>query len=105
MPEGTWQLRAGGQKVADQTVFGWASAWALPAGTRTVTVTRESSLGQHLIDVVMLVIWALALWAAVSRLRAKLENQLTLVSLDAGAPGTGVAEIDWSRALEGESLG
>ena len=105
VPEGTWQLRAGGQKVADQTVFGWASAWALPAGTRTVTVTRESSLGQHLIDVVMLVIWALALWAAVSRLRAKLENQLTLVSLDAGAPGTGVAEIDWSRALEGESLG
>ena len=53
----------------------------------------------------MLVVWALALWAAVLRLRARLGTQLTLVSLDAGAAGTGVAEIDWSRALEGESLG
>jgi hypothetical protein len=57
------------------------------------------------IDIVMLVVWALALWAAVLRLRARLGTQLTLVSLDAGAAGTGVAEIDWSRALEGESLG
>jgi hypothetical protein len=70
-----------------------------------VTISRGSSLGQHLIDIIMLVVWALALWAAVSRLRARLGNQLTLVSLDAGAPGTEVAEIDWSRALEGESLG
>jgi hypothetical protein len=105
VPEGTWQLRAGGREVADQTVLGWASAWALPTGARTVTISRGSSLGQHLIDIVMLVVWALALWAAVSRLRARLGTQLTLVSLDAGAPGTGVAEIDWSRALEGESLG
>jgi GT2 family glycosyltransferase len=105
VPEGTWQLRAGGREVADQTMLGWASAWALPTGARTVTISRGSSLGQHLIDIVMLVVWALALWAAVSRLRARLGTQLTLVSLDAGAPGTGVAEIDWSRALEGESLG
>jgi GT2 family glycosyltransferase len=105
VPEGTWQLRSGGREVADQTMLGWASAWALPTGARTVTISRGSSLGQHLIDIVMLVVWALALWAAVSRLRARLGTQLTLVSLDAGAPGTGVAEIDWSRALEGESLG
>jgi hypothetical protein len=105
VPEGTWQLRSGGRELADQTVLGWASAWALPTGTRTVTISRESSLGQHVIDIVMLVVWALALWAAVLRLRARLGTQLTLVSLDAGAAGTGVAEIDWSRALEGESLG
>ena len=105
VPEGTWQLRVGGREVADQTVLGWASAWVLPASARTVTISRGSSLGQHLIDIIMLVVWALALWAAVSRLRARLGNQLTLVSLDAGAPGTEVAEIDWSRALEGESLG
>jgi GT2 family glycosyltransferase len=105
VPEGTWQLRTDGREVAGQTVLGWASAWALPAGARTVTITRDSSLGQHLIDVVMLAVWAFALWAAVARLRAKLEGQLTQVSLDAGAAGTGVAEIDWSRALEGESLG
>jgi hypothetical protein len=105
VPEGTWQLRADGRAVAGQVVLGWASSWTLPTGARTVTIARDSSLGQHLIDVVMLVVWALALWAAVARLRAKLENQLTLVSLDAGSASTGVAEIDWSGALEGERLG
>ena len=77
----------------------------MPTGTRAITIARDSSLSQHLIDVAMLVVWALALWAAVARLRAKLENQLTLVSLDAGSLGTGVAEIDWSGALEGGKLG
>jgi hypothetical protein len=53
----------------------------------------------------MLALWALALWAAVARLRARLENHLTLVSLDAGSPGSEVADIDWARALEEESRG
>jgi GT2 family glycosyltransferase len=105
VPEGSWQLRADGRDVVDQTVLGWASSWALPAGARTFTLSRDNSLGQHLIDVAMLVLWALALWAAVARLRAKLENQLTLVSLDAGSPGEEVAEIDWKQALEERGLG
>ncbi|MGP8207241.1 MAG: glycosyltransferase [Acidimicrobiales bacterium] len=105
VPAGSWQLRAGGGDVADQTVLGWASSWALPPGATTVTIAPDSSLRQHLIDLVMLVLWALALWAALARLRAKLETQLTLVSLDAGPPGAEVAEIDWSQALEGQGLG
>ena len=105
VPDGSWQLRAGGHDVADQSVLGWASSWALPPGAKTITLARDSSLGQHLIDLAMLALWALALWAAVARLRARLENQLTLVSLDAGSPGSEVAEIDWARALEEESLG
>jgi hypothetical protein len=91
--------------VADQSVLGWASSWALPPGAKTITLARDSSLGQHLIDLAMLALWALALWAAVARLRARLENHLTLVSLDAGSPGSEVADIDWARALEEESRG
>jgi GT2 family glycosyltransferase len=105
VPEGSWQLRAAGRDVAGQAVLGWASSWALPPGAKTITITRDSSFGQHLIDVAMLVLWALALWAAVARLRAKLGNQLTMVSLDAGPPGAEVAEIDWSHALEEQHLG
>jgi GT2 family glycosyltransferase len=104
VPEGSWQLRADGREVADRAVLGWASSWALPAGARTITISRDSSLGQHLIDVVMLLLWALALGAAVARLRAKLESQLTMVSLDAGPPGAEVAEINWP-ALEEHHLG
>jgi hypothetical protein len=40
----------------------------------------------------------------VARLRAKLESQLTMVSLDAGPPGAEVAEINWP-ALEEHHLG
>jgi hypothetical protein len=106
VPAGSWQLRAGGREVADQTVLGWASSWALPPGATTVTISPDSSLRQHLVDLAMLVLWALALWAALARLRARLESQLTLVSLDAGLPGAEVAEeIDWSHALEGQGLG
>jgi len=105
VPDGSWQLRADGHDVADQSVLGWASSWALPPGAKTITLARDSSLGQHLIDLAMLALWALALWAAVARLRARLENHLTLVSLDAGSPGSEVADIDWARALEEESRG
>jgi hypothetical protein len=105
VPAGSWQLRADGGDVAVRSVLGWASSWALPPGTGTVTISPDSSLGQHLIDVAMLALWVLALWAALARLRAKLENQLTLVSLDAGPPGAEVAEIDWPQALEGHGLG
>ncbi len=82
VPAGSWQLRAQGRTVTGQTVLGWASSWTLPTGTRAITIARGGSLGQHLIDVVMLVVWALALWAAVARLRARLEEPA-----HAGQPG------------------
>jgi hypothetical protein len=104
VPAGSWHLSADGRDVPQRVALGWASSWTLPAGTRTVTISRGSSLGQHLIDVAMLVVWALALWAAMARLRTKLESQLSQVSLEAGPRVTPVG-IDWSAALEGETLG
>jgi hypothetical protein len=102
---GAWQLRAGGRDVPSQPALGFATTWTLPQGTKQVVISRRGASGQRDVDLAMLVVWLMALWAVWPRLRAKLETQLTLVNLDRGRPGTDVAEIDWSQALEGQSLG
>ena len=102
---GGWELRADGREIAGQPALGFATTWTVPASAPRSRHHQAGRPGQRGIDLAMMAAWLIALWAVWPRLRAKLETQLTLVNIDRGRPATDVAEIDWSQALEGPSLG
>jgi GT2 family glycosyltransferase len=101
----SWRLRANGHVVAGKATLGGGTAWVLPVGNDDVALSRAGSLGQQLADVLLLLGWGVALWAAFHRLRARWGNQLTMASLELGPPSADVSEIDWSEVLDGQSVG
>jgi GT2 family glycosyltransferase len=105
VPNGSWQLRANGRKLAGAAALGGGSAWLLPAGQDAVVLRRAGSFGQQLVDILLLLGWGVALSAAFHRLRARLGDQLTIASLELGPPSADVSEIDWSGVLDGQSVG
>jgi GT2 family glycosyltransferase len=105
VPGRSWYVSANGHDLVGDPVVGGATEWVLPAGTDSVVVSRAGSAGQHVADVVMLLIWAVAVIAVLSRLRTRLSSQLTMASLELGGPGAEVSEIDWPVILDGQNVG
>ncbi|HYA44069.1 MAG TPA: glycosyltransferase, partial [Acidimicrobiales bacterium] len=54
---GTWSVRVNGWASPTERAFGWASAWFLPAGKDAVTASLNGTERQHVIDLVMVVVW------------------------------------------------
>ncbi len=105
VPSGSWRLQADGHAVASRTALGWASYWALPPATSAVVLSEAGSPAQHSADVLMVVVWALALTAAFIWMRRRLGAQLTMASVDFSVPGSRVPEIDWTDVWEEQPVG
>ena len=105
VPSGSWRLQADGRAVASRTALGWASYWALPPTTGAVVLSDAGSPAQRSADILMVVVWALALTAAFIWMRRRLGAQLTMASVDFSAPGSGVSEIDWTDVWEEQPVG
>ena len=103
---GSWRARAaGGTVLVGRPFAGVATAWDLPAGTGAVTVVRQGSGGQHVADIVMLVVWAGGLAAARVRRRSGPLTRLARAQLELGPPGAEVVDIDWAPMMDGENVG
>ena len=105
VPSGSWRLQADGHAVASRTALGWASYWALPPATSAVVLSEAGSPAQHSADILMVVVWALALTAAFIWMRRRLGAQLTMASVDFSVPGSRVSEIDWTDVWEEQPVG
>jgi hypothetical protein len=101
----SWQVRADGRRVTAEPAGGLATSWVLPLGQDTVTVAPAGSDGQHLADVLMLLLWAVGIWTVRSRLRLGSKGPFNMANLELGSPSAEVMEIDWSDALDGQNVG
>ena len=70
-----------------------------------MVLSEASSPAQHSADLLMVVVWAVALTAAFVWMRRRLGAQLTMASIDFGVSGKGVSEIDWSDVWEEQPVG
>jgi hypothetical protein len=104
-PGSAWRITVNGLSVGGQATVGGATAWPLPVGQDSVVLLPVGSAGQHVADVLMALLWTLALLAALARVQMKLGSQLTTVTLGLGAPGEEVSEIRWPTAAEGDEVG
>jgi hypothetical protein len=93
VPDGSWRVDAGGRSLTGRAVAGGGTAWAVPAGKAEVVISRTSAFGQHLADLVMLLLWAVALMSLARLPRSS--TGLRIPRLDLGLPGEEVSEIDW----------
>ena len=91
--------------LASTTAFGWASSWVLPPGANTVTMSHPGAGGQHVADLIMVLVWVVVLLVALVRLRRKLRSEWTKTNLELSTPGADVPEIDWSSIWEEQSVG
>jgi hypothetical protein len=105
VPPGSWSLVANGHRLPAGSVGSVASAWTLPTGREAVVLARAGSGGQHLADLVMILLWLVALGVARRALRRRPGLPFTMVNLELGSPGAEVLEIDWSSVLDGQSVG
>ncbi len=103
--DGSWHVQAGGHELPRAEAMGWASSWVVPPDVSTVALSEPGSGGQHVADVIMVLIWALALSVALVRWREKLRAQLDRTSLELSLPGAEVPEVDWSSVWEEETVG
>ena len=102
---GSWRAAADGHTLVSRAIGGSATSWVLPVGRDTIAVARAGSGGQHLADLFMFVLWAVALWAARRRIRVSGRGQFSMVNLELGSPSADVLEIDWSSVLDGQNVG
>jgi hypothetical protein len=104
-PGSAWRITVNGLSVDGHGAVGGATSWLLPVGRDSVVLSPAGSAGQHVADVLMALLWTLALLAALARVQMKLGSQLTTVTLGLGAPGEEVSEIRWPAAAEGDDVG
>ena len=102
---GSWQVRADGRRVIAEPAGGLATSWVLPLGHDAVTVARAGSQGQHLADLMMVLLWAAGIWTVRSRLRLGSKGPFNMANLELGSPSAEVMEIDWSDVLDGQNVG
>ncbi|HTW07178.1 MAG TPA: hypothetical protein VME46_06700, partial [Acidimicrobiales bacterium] len=102
---GTWELSDDGHPLPARTVGAVATSWSLPAGKTTVVVARSGAAAQHAADLLLVLLWLVALLLARRSLRRGARLPFTLANLELGSPSTEVLEIDWSSVLEGHSIG
>jgi hypothetical protein len=105
VPDGSWHLRADGRELTSVGAMGWASSWVVPPGVSALALSQPGAGNQHVADIVMVVIWAMALCVALVRLRGRLRVQLNRTSLELNLPGAEVPEMDWSSVWEEETVG
>ena len=77
----------------------------LPPGANTVTLSHPGAGGQHVADLIMVLVWVVVLLVALVRLRRKLRSEWTKTNLELSTPGADVPEIDWSSIWEEQSVG
>jgi len=93
-PPGAWRVAADGRRLTGHPLGNQATWWALPPGRDTVTATTTGSGGQQLADLVLLLAWAVALWAAWASLRRG-AVRFAMANLQLGSPSAEVVEIHW----------
>jgi hypothetical protein len=105
VPAGSWRLQSGGHVLQGRAALGWASSWSLPAGGAAVVLSQAPPTGQHVADLLMVLIWAIALTVALVRVRDRFGAQLTLAGLETGLRSDEVPEIDWESVWDEQHVG
>jgi GT2 family glycosyltransferase len=105
VPAASWRVTVNGHDVVGHSVEDGGTWWSLPVGRDVVAVSSAGSFGRHVADLVMVVIWVLALFSAVTRLHIGAGGQPAPTEIELRTTSGPASEIDWSDLLDGENVG